>query len=64
MLVVVLESELLDLRLAMRTFLPSYLRTFVTADVHILCREELAYLCKHILEEAHGMLLSYAKHVL
>ena len=57
----VLESQLLDLRLAMRTFLPIYLRTLVASDMHILRREELRNLCKHILKEDHCLLLSGAE---
>ena len=47
----------------MRTFLPAYLRTLITADVYILGREELADLCEDILEELHCLLLSYAENV-
>ena len=49
--VVILKSELLDLRLAMRAGFPTYLRTLVSSDVDILGREEVAYLCKDVLED-------------
>ena len=61
--VVVLEAEFLDLGLAVRTFFPADLRTLVAADVNILGREELAYFSEYVLQELHGLLLSYAEHV-
>ena len=61
--VVVLKTELCDLCLAMRTCLPTYLRTLVATNVYVLCREELANLGEDILEELHCLLLSDAKNV-
>ena len=61
--VVVLEAELLDLCLAVRTLLPTDLRALVAADVYIFGREELAYFGEYVLQELHGLLLSYAEHV-
>ena len=61
--VVVLEAELLDLCLAVRTLLPTYLRTLVAADVNILGREELAYFSEHVLQELHCLFLSYTENV-
>ena len=61
--VVILKSELFDLCLAMRAGFPTYLRALVSSDVDILGREEVAYLCKDVLEEEHCLLASYAKHI-
>ena len=61
--VLVCQSELLDLCLTVRTVLPIYLRTFVTADMEILRREEISHLSENILEEHHGLFLSGAEHL-
>ena len=62
-LALVLESELTDLRLTLRTFLPAYLRTLVTSDMNIFCREKLAYLCKYVLQELINLRISCTEDI-
>ena len=61
--VVILKSEFCNLGLAVRAFLPAYLRALITTDVYIFGREELADLCEDILKELHCLLLSDAEDV-
>ena len=50
--ILILKLKLLDLCLALRTSLPTYLWTLITTDMDILVREEFADLSKNILKEA------------
>ena len=63
MVLIILESEFGDLCLAVRTFLPAYLRAFVSTDVYIFGREKFAYFSEDILKELHGLFLSDAENV-
>ena len=62
--VIILQSELSYLGLAVRACLPTHLRALVSTDMDVFRREEVAYLSQDILEELHGLLLADAEDVI
>ena len=59
-LVFILQTFSLDALLAVGTFLPAILRTFVPTNVEVFAREEGYNFIKHILDELEGRLLTSA----
>ena len=59
-LVLILQTFSLDALLAVRTFLPAILRTFVPTDVEVFAREEGYDFVEYILDELKGRLLTSA----
>ena len=59
-LIITLDSQLLDLGLALRTFLPTHLWTLVASYMEILGREEVCHLGKDVLQKLFGTGLSMA----
>ena len=62
--VLVHESELAHLRLAVGVFLPLVAGAFVAADVDVFAREEVGHFAQDVLEELHGLLAADIEHLL